>query len=91
MPTTTLRGTVPLSHEPRRVTLPTGSWGWFLISYHQDMSDTCSSAPRTGARLAINAPDTTQAHVITLQTHAACGQLTTSPILPASLWDSMGM
>jgi hypothetical protein len=92
LPTTTLRGAIgALGDEPRRVTLTSGSRGWFAISYHHDTSDTCSTAPRTGARLAITAPGTTQAQVITLGTDAACGQLGLSPIMPASLWKSMDM
>jgi hypothetical protein len=92
LPTTTLRGAIgALGDEPRRVTLTTGSWGWFAIAYHHATSNLCATAPRTGAQLAITAPGTTQAQVITLGTDAACGQLGLSPIVPASLWKSMGM
>jgi hypothetical protein len=91
VPTTTLRDRIGPRLEPRRVTLTKGRWGWFLIAYHQDTSETCTTAPRPGARLAIIAPDTTQAQVIRLRTNAACGQLGLSPIQPASLWKSTGM
>jgi hypothetical protein len=89
LPTTT-RGGV-LNEEPRQVTLTKGSWGWFLIAYHHDPSQTCPSTPRAGTQLAIIAPDTTQTQIIALGTEAACGQLRISPILSASLRESMGM
>jgi hypothetical protein len=89
LPTATSRGGIGPSLEPPRVTLIKGSWAWFGIAYHHDTSSTCTTAPRTGAKLAISAPRTTQAQVITLGISAACGQLGLSPILPASMWEPM--
>jgi hypothetical protein len=39
-----------------------------------------------GTRVAVIAPDTTAQAVVRLETHAACGRLGVSAILPASAW-----
>jgi hypothetical protein len=75
-----------LSDEPRRVTLTKGSWGWFVIGSHHDPS-VCMTALGAATQLAITAPDTTQAQVITWG--ASCNELGLSPILPASKWQPM--
>jgi hypothetical protein len=84
LPTTT-RGGV-LNEEPRRVTLTKGRWGWFVIGSHRDPS-ICATALPPATQLAIIAPDTSQAQIITWG--LSCDQLQLSPILPASKWQPM--
>jgi hypothetical protein len=88
LPTTTIRGTLTaiVPNTPERVTLPVGAWAWFALAYHDSAPASCANPPIAGAQLAIIAPDTTQAHDLTLRTDAACGQISVSPILPASTW-----